>query len=278
VRRRSAAIVIPIAIAGGAVADPGPKPIDPVAVVGSYRVTARWSAACTAPGNATATVALRPVDSLLELDLGALRDGLPALAVDGDAGSVSGRVADLAATLAWRDRGRATLAIDFDTGCTVRATARRDASGLAGCDELLALARIEAGCAAIPAADRRADVAAIERERATWKARKKKLDAACRTRAVPVRAAVETAGCLALPAERVPRSVAVCHDLASLLRRLSSCKSMPARERMSIGAIIDRVDAHLRQSVDPDQADAHALFCSDAMARFVELGQRVGCS
>jgi hypothetical protein len=75
----------------------------------------------------------------------------------------------------------------------------------------------------------------------------------------------------------VPASVRVCHDLAALLRRFSTCKSMPANERVALAAAIDDVDAHLRRPVDPDLVDGAALFCSDAMARFVELGQRVGC-
>jgi len=284
IRPRATSLVILAALAGGVIADPVPEgapandPVDLVAVAGRYQLKLSWTG-CSPAGARKATAELRPIDGRLELELGAVRDGLPTIVVAGDRAKVSGRSEDVAVDLTWTRRGIA-IAIDLDSGCHARGTARRDDVGIAACDELAALARVEVGCSAVDPDTRHEDVAAIDRERAAWgKAtgkRRRAVAAACVQRVDVLRPTLVDAACLPVPSEDAPTMIEECRDLATRIDRLSRCRTLTDQARTQLRDMLGQISVHLVDS-DPDAVFLARQVCLRQEEVVRELAPRLGC-
>jgi hypothetical protein len=276
-----ALILLAMLAASAALADPAAAPpaVDPIDVVGRYTATLRWTG-CSAPGARAAELELRSVDRALELDLAPAQPGLGAVAVDGDGRRLAGGQADLAVTLAFGKRGVVAFTLALDAGCKARGTLRRASAKIDSCDRLAALARIEAGCAAIAAADRREDVAAVDGELPAWArlrgARKRDAAAACTVRAAVLESALTDAACLALPADAAPIPVPACRDLASLIARLQRCPALPDDVRTQLRQVLVQIATTI-EPADRDRLDPTAMLCTDMTRELQEIQGRFGC-
>jgi hypothetical protein len=202
-----ASIIVLAVLAGSVLADPATDsagPVDPVAVVGRYQGKLTWSH-CDPPGAKAPIVALTPIDSRLELDVSAARDGLSPIVIAGDAHQLTGTAADVTATLTFSGK-KTELVITLESGCTAKGAVKRIGAGIAACDELAALARVEAGCGAVAADARLEDVAAIDAELPAWAKTKgtarQKARAACEVRVAALRPTLVDAACLAVAVDR----------------------------------------------------------------------------
>jgi hypothetical protein len=281
---RAASIVFVLALAGGVVADPavavddGAGPVDPVAVAGRYKTKLLWSG-CDPAGAKTPVVSLAPIDGRLELDLGPARDGLSAIVVAGDSRSLTGTMSDVTATLAFGAKS-AELSIELTSGCRARGTAKRETTGIAACDELVALARVEDGCGAIAPANRLEDVTAVDAEATSWAkakgAKKKSTDAACSVRVAALRPALTDAACLAVPAEDTPTLLPECRDLAASIAKLSQCRALDATTRTMLRDMLGQISVHAVHT-DAGSISVARQVCLRQVEELRELAPRIGC-
>ena len=281
----ASALVAAIAVAGPVPPPPesplaDPKAIDPIDVVGTYTATLRWTR-CSVPGARTAALEVRSVDRKLELDLGPAQEGLGVIGIDGDARKLAGTAADLGVTLVRKKRGAYAITIELDAGCRARGTLRRAASGIAPCDRLVTLARIEAGCSAIAVADRIGDLAELATEQATWTglrgARKREAATACHARAAPLHSELIDAACVELPADAAPRPVPACRAVAAQMARLARCPSLPADKRAQLRTALAQIATAVDPDTHPNVVDTASMFCAEVGMQLEDLGAQHGC-
>jgi len=201
---------------------------------GDYSGKLAWTS-CSVPGAATATIAIDAVDGALKVELARAADWLPALSLlEEDDGTLQGKQADLAVTLAHPAANRVDVAIDLESGCRARGRLVR-AAGKAGpaCDRLVAWARIESRCTKLRAP-------ALEN-----KLGKLKPSDRCDARATAVEHELIDAGCAPNPA--AAKGVAVCLATVAQADRLERCASAP-RENATILSRVAHTHADAAQT------------------------------
>ncbi len=247
-------IVLVAILAGAVLADPATDPgvdaagpVDPVAVVGRYQAKLTWSH-CAPAGTKAPVVTLSPIDSRLELDLAPARDGLGAVVIAGDSHQLTGTAADVTATLTFGAK-KTELVVALESGCTAKGTVKRIGSAIAACDELAALARIEAGCGAVAADARLEDVTAIDAELPVWaKAKgtaKQEARVACEGRVAALRPALVDAACVAVAVEDQPTLLPECRDLAARVNQLMGCRTIDARTKAALRDALPNIHVEL---------------------------------
>lgn len=243
-------IVLVAILAGGVLADPAVDtagPVDPVAVVGRYQGKLTWSH-CAPAGAKAPVVTLSPIDSRLELDLSAARDGLGAIVIAGDAHQLTGTAADVTATVTFGAK-KTELVIALESGCTAKGAVKRIGSAIAACDDLAALARIEAGCGAVAADARLEDVAAIDADLPVWAKTKgsarQEARVGCEARVAKLRPALVDAACVAVPAEDAPTLLPECRDLAARVNQLMGCRTIDARTKAALRDALPNIHVEL---------------------------------
>jgi hypothetical protein len=275
------ALAILTVLAGGVLADPlrvRGEPVDPIAIVGRYQAKVTWTH-CTPPGARTGVIDLDQLDSRFELQLEALRDGLPPVVVAGDARKLSGRSGDVEVSMMWGTRAIG-FAIVLDSGCTAQGTLRRETTKIPACDELVALAHIEAGCTAVAADARLEDLTALDRERIGWGKtsgkRRRVAAATCSQRVATLRPALIDAACVAVPVEEAPTMLAECRDLATRIARLSACRTLPDTVRGQLRDMLGQTAVHLVDATE-DEVDVARQICLRQDEVLRELSPRLGC-
>jgi hypothetical protein len=200
------------------------------------------------------------------------------MVVTGDGEALAGSSGDVGVVLRWGKRG--TVAITLDSGCRARGTARLVATGIAACDELAALARVEAGCPRVAAAARLEDVAALDGVHASWARatgkRRRATEAACRQRALAIRPALVDAACLAIPTDDVPTLIEECRDLAARIARLSQCRTLRADVRTDLGTMLGQIATHTVHA-DADAVEVTRQSCLRQSQDVQDLARRLGC-
>lgn len=284
---RALAIGIVTVVAGGVVADPlrvPGEPFDPIAKVGRYQAKLTWSH-CSPPGARTGVIDLDQFDSRLELQLEALRDGLPPIVVAGDDHQLSGRSGDVEVSMSWgRERAGGVrtigLAIVLDSGCTAQGTVRRETTKIPACDELVALANIERGCTAVAADARLEDLTALARERIGWGKttgkRRRAAAATCTRRVAALRPALVNAACVAVPVEDAPTMLGECRDLATRIARLSQCRTLPDTVRTQLRDMLGQTAVHLVDATEAE-VDVARQICLRQDEVLRDLSPRLGC-
>jgi len=198
---------------------------------GDYSGKLAWTS-CSAPGASTATIAIDAVDGALKVELARAADWLPALSLlEEEDGTLQGRQADLAVTLAHPAANAVDVAIDLESGCRARGRlVRAPSKAGAACDRLVAWARIEARCTKLHAPALEKKLGKLER---------------CEARATAVEHELIDAGCAPNPA--AAKGVAVCLATVAQAERLERCASAP-RENAVILSRVAHTDADAAQT------------------------------
>jgi hypothetical protein len=184
---------------------------------GDYSGKLVWTS-CSVPGASTATIAIDAVDGALVVELARAADWLPALSLlEEEDGTLQGRQADLAVTLAHPAANAVDVTIDLESGCRARGRlVRAPSKAGAACDRLVAWARIESRCTKLHAPPLEKKLGKLDR---------------CEARATAVEHELIDAGCAPNPA--AAKGVAVCLATVAQAERLERCASAP-RENSTI--------------------------------------------
>lgn len=217
--------------------------------VGDYTGKLAWRG-CAVPGSASGTVAIDAVDAVVSIDSAALGGGLRAMSLveSDDDGGWSGQQGDVqlrvtrakpAAALAATATATAAtatttataattaaidLAIELDSGCTVRGQLARPTTSVAACDRLVGWSRIEARCSKLAQQNRKPleDAALIAKTR--WRP----ADAErCAARAEKLELSLIDAGCAPHPDRAIGTRAPECQRLVDTAARVARCKTLP---------------------------------------------------
>ncbi len=246
--------------------------------VGTWTGKASWKS-CTAAGADELTVTVSWHDGTLWIDGGALYEGLGEVATETrPGGAVVHEVDEL--TIALRAgkqsrKGKATAAtLTLSTAaCTMTAKVTRAGSGIAACDDLVALASAAAGCGLDGDDDPAAEVAG-------WRDltgnRRRKAATACATRAAELRTTLVAEQCL--PPDGDPSDVAECRDTWRLAQRLVQCQRLPAEHKAATLQGIAELKRSLRSLHDrADAQDVAAAACRDTSETLRVSVDALGC-
>ena len=201
---------------------------------GDYSGKLAWTS-CSVPGASTATIAIDAVDGALKVELARAADWLPALSLlEEEDGTLQGRQADLAVTLAHPAANAVDVAIDLESGCRARGRlVRAPSKAGTACDRLVAWARIESRCTKLRAPP-------LEK-----KLGKPKSSDRCEARAIAVEHELIDAGCA--PNPTAAKGIAACLATVAQAERLDRCASAP-RENATILLRVAHNDADAAQT------------------------------
>jgi hypothetical protein len=188
--------------------------------VGEYRGTLLWRK-CTAAGEKAAAIALDAVDGAMRIDLAPAGAALKTMSLTQDDAAWVAQDGDLHVRVTRGKPNTIVLAIDYDSGCTMRATLSRVAMKAPACDRLLAWARVEDRCT--KPGDRIEDFLAVAKTK--WKASDA---AACRARADKLELALIDRGCAPNPDPDVGTRAVQCRALVDATTKLKRCGRVPA--------------------------------------------------
>ncbi|MCA9674950.1 MAG: hypothetical protein H6708_18420 [Kofleriaceae bacterium] len=263
--------------------------------IGTWTGTATWTD-CTAPGPDELSVDIRWRDDAVAIDGAALFDGLGELWPDVVDGGLRATASDVTVTLATKakaTKGKATkgkpakgkatatsspraVAITLSTaaGCTMSATLTRAGTGIAACDDLVALAAASTSCDDVTVDDDPGD------EVAGWRgldrAGRRAAAAQCQRRADDLREHMIAAACL--PVDDDPSQIPACNDTWRLGLRINRCDRIDAEQKRSYGEHVASLRRSLRSLHGRDGAAALAAErCQETAAMLTETLEWLGC-
>ncbi len=265
--------VITGCLVASSVALAAPKPDDPKPItwadwVGTYQGPLTWSS-CTPAGVKSAALALEISDGVASIDLAPTRPGMPSLSLISDDKGWSGRQGDLAVTLARPKPDAIDIAIDLDSGCTMRGHLTR-ASVVPACAALTGWGRIEARCTKLPGS-------AVEDFSKLSSTKWKPADAdRCTARAAKLERALVDAGCAPHPDPLIGIRARDCRELGQVAARLSRCGNLPETIKSGIlrsaGAL-----SSASQSADRSTLPYVEQQCRDTKASLAAVATRFSC-
>jgi hypothetical protein len=247
--------------------------------VGDYQGKLRWTG-CTAPGPESATVAIDATDAVMRVDLAPVSSGLQAMTLVTDEHEVGWQAqqGDVTTRLGRPAEGVIELAVDLDSGCSVRGSLKRASSGIAACDRLVAWSRIEGKCTKLTG-PRLELPARLVRQRETWaKARGEErsvLAAQCDTRSAKVETELVDAGCAPNPDVGLVDS-ADCRRLASIAAKLERCGGVPATVKSEISVMTMQLLGG-SQTVDASSRPVVDAQCQAAATRVADMAPKFRC-
>lgn len=198
--------------------------------VGAYRGKLVWRRTCTAPGEQQATLALDAIDGAVTIDLAPAGGGLRALSLTEERAGWAAQQGDVHVTVTRPRANAIDVVVTLESGCAMHGTLTRPVTGIASCDQLVGLARIEAACTKRGDAPLE-DPAALAKERLTWKPAVKGLAARCTARGEKVRTALVTAGCAPIDGSDGRGGDAPhCRALLAVSTKLAQCPSVSPQE------------------------------------------------
>jgi len=243
--------------------------------VGDWEGKLTWGR-CAAAGHGKATLAIDAIDGALALDLAPAGGALRALSlVEGDAG-MSAQDGDIAVHVTQQKPNGVELAIDYDSGCTVRATLTRETTGIAACDRLVGWARIEARCTKLETHAPLEAPAKLVNQRAAWSAARgdalTKLAAQCDSRAAKVESELQRSGCAPLLA---PTTSPQCRKLHQVAGRAQQCTALPSAVRTAAHDVAFQLTG--AQTDDAASAELVGAECGAAVERLESWLQLYAC-
>ncbi len=271
-------VLVGLALVGAVVATAAPnEPVKWADWVGDYQGKLRW-AGCTAVGADSATLAIDATDAVMRVDLAPLGSGLEAMTLVDDDATWQAQQGDITTRLARTHDGTVELAVELDSGCSIRGSLKRASAGIAACDRLVAWSRIEGKCTKLTG-PRLEQPARLVRQRETWAKAKgderTALAAQCETRSSKVETELVDAGCAPNPEVGLVDS-ADCRRLAAIAAKLSRCGGVPATVKNEISIMTmqllggsQNVDASSRPVVDAQ--------CQAAATHVAELAPKFRC-
>ncbi|CAN5182993.1 hypothetical protein BH11MYX1_BH11MYX1_57810 [soil metagenome] len=263
---------------GAGLATAAPAPLSWADWVGDYTGKLKWGG-CTIDGEPSATVALDAIDGAIAIDLSSAGGALGTLSLVEDNAGWLGQKGDVSVKLAHGDNA-ISLAVELESGCTMRATLKRPSVGIAACDELDAWARIEDHCSKL-AKPRLESLARVVRQRSEWtKARgdaRTALAGQCKARAAKVATELADAGCAPDPNPASTRGPD-CQALRHTAAKLSRCTTLPfelatslAHEANQLASAVSGAETETSLKVVEKQCRAMKVELTDA-------AQQAGCS
>jgi hypothetical protein len=276
---RPAPVVVVAALATVALATPAPPPATTWADwVGEWEGKLKWKG-CISDGVAAALLPIEASDGAVELDLGAARGGLGPVSLVEDNAGWAGQRGDVTVHVARGKADALELAVDFDSGCQLRATLKRPTVGIAACDRLAAWARIEARCSKLSRPPLE-DAARLAHQRATWAdARgqaRGKLATQCDARAAKVASELVDAGCAPNPDPQIGLRGAECHALQTTAARLARCTNVPHDLRSVLAQMANDLVAAAQTAEGPSLAHIETE-CRNVREQLVTASQQAGC-
>lgn len=242
--------------------------------VGDYGGKLAWRG-CTAPGAASAVVAIDAVDAVVSIDLARLGGGLRAMSLVEEEGGWAGQQGDVTVRIARaKAAGSIDLAVELESGCTVRGQLARAGSGVAACDRLAGWSRIEARCGKLAQRGQKPleDAALIAKTK--WRAADGEQ---CTARAAKLELSLIDAGCAPHPDPAIGARAPECLRLVDATARAVRCKTMPPE----LEAELSR-KAHLlgaaSQTAEPATLGVVEQQCRDARAVLASIATRFQCA
>jgi hypothetical protein len=195
--------------------------------VGVWRGAATWTD-CTAPGPDELAIALRWQDLAPVIDGAAIFDGLGELwpEIDED-GVMTATSNDVTIALRPGKRGKVTIKLTTASQCKMIAKLTRDGTGIAACDDVIALASVASSCGDVTVAEEPSAHASAAGA-LTGKA-KKRAAAQCKDDAAELRARLVAAECL--PVANDPSLSPACEPTWRLVARIGRCDRLPVETK-----------------------------------------------
>lgn len=276
---RGNGMLIALALAAGiAGASAAPAPLTWADWVGDYTGKLKW-AGCTIDGQPSATVSLDAIDGVIAVDLASAGDALGELSLVEDNAGWRGQKRDVTVKLAHADNAL-TLAVDLESGCTMRATLKRPSVGIAACDELDAWARIEDHCSRL-AKPRLESLARVVRQRSEWlKARgegRATLATRCKARAAKVATELADVGCAPDPGPASTRGPA-CFALRQTAAKLSRCTTLPFDLATSLAHDANQLASAVAGAETEISLEVVEKRCRAMKIELTDAAQQAGCS
>jgi hypothetical protein len=196
--------------------------------LGTWSGTATWKG-CSVEGASELAVAVTWHDGTLWLDGAAIYEGLGEVMPEVREGGVLVHEADgLSVTLRPGKARKATLTLETAAKCRMTAKLARDGTGIAPCDDLIALARVATACP-IDVDDDPSDE--VEGWRALKGKAKKRAGAKCTARADALRERLVASDCV--PPDDDPADLAECQVVWRVAQRLTRCGHLPVEWKQS---------------------------------------------
>lgn len=247
--------------------------------VGDWEGKLKW-AGCTLDGEASASLPFDATDGAIAIDLTPAGGALAPMTLVENGTGWQGQKGDVSVKLAHGKDNAIDLAVELESGCSMHATLKRSAVGIAACDELAGWARIEDHCTKL-AKPRLESLARLVRQRSEWqKARgdgRATLATQCKARAAKVAAELIDAGCAPDPnpvGERGPE----CHALRQTAAKLARCSTLPFDLATSLAHDANQ----LASAVAGAESDASLRVverqCREMRAQITESAQQAGCA
>jgi hypothetical protein len=225
--------------------------------VGDFRGSLTWRR-CTAPGEPTATLAFDAIDGATRIDLAPAGAALRALSLTPEDEAWVAQDGDVQLRVSRNKPNTIDVAIDYESGCTVRGRLARKTSGVPACDRLLGWSRIETACT--KTSTKLEDHAALARH--AWK----KTDAArCSTRADKLALAMVDAGCAPHPDPNIGHRAVQCRALVELTQKLGRCGRVPREIQQRLTNTASALSS-ASQSAEPATLPYVEQQCKDARA------------
>lgn len=260
-----------------AAASPGPTP-SWAAWVGDYTGKLTW-AGCTIDGEPSATVSVDATDGAVAIELAAAGGALDTLSLVEDNAGWVGRHGDVSVKLTHAESGL-SLAVDLESGCTLRATLKRPSVGIAACDELEAWARIEGRCSKL-AKPRLESLARVVRQRSEWtKARgaaRMTLAGQCQARSIKVATELADVGC-APDLNPVSARGPDCRALRQTAAKLARCTTLPFELATSLAHDANQLASAVSGAETEASLEVVEKQCRAMKIELTDAAQQAGCS
>jgi hypothetical protein len=290
---RALSVVLLGVTASGVRAAPAPAPAPAPALswgdwIGDWEGKLEWTS-CTADGAARAKLPIDASDGAVSIDLAPAGSALREMSLAEDGTGWIGQQADV--TVRLRRVPRATgqgstrstdmieLAIDLESGCSVRGTLARGTVGIPECDRLAAWARVEAQCTKLsrPPLENPARVA---RQRAEWaKASgeaRTKIAAQCTARGTKLESSLIDAGCAPHADPAIGLRGTECPAMRMTAARIARCTSVPPELRAAFEREVV-VLAAAAQGADKASLPVVDAECKRTREKLLAISQQVGC-
>jgi hypothetical protein len=261
-----------------------PAPASPVVVpwadwVGDWTGKLTWSS-CSAEGAARATISVEAIDGAVSVDLSRAGSALGELSLVPAPTAWTGQQGDVTVHLQRSTKsGGLELAVDLDSGCTVRASLTRTSTGIPACDRLSGWAHVESRCTKLTRPPLE-NPSRLAKQREQWHAAKgearTKLAAQCTTRAAKLETALIAAGCAPDPDPEIGLRGAECQALRSASARLGRCGNVPGDLRAALERQVVVLVA-ASQGADKAALPVVEAECRQARDRLLAVSKQAGC-
>ena len=246
--------------------------------VGDWHGKLRWTS-CIVDGAPAATVRVEATDGAVTIDLAKAGEALGVMSLVEQDGGWIGQHGDVVLHLTRTHGDDLALAVDFGSGCALRATLRRPSVGIPACDRLVAWSAVEARCTKLVRPHLEAQ-ARLVRQEAAWTAARGdaqgRIAAQCTARGAKVEAELVDAGCAPNPDPQVGLRGAECRALREGAAWLGRCSRMPPDVQAAVAQEAMALASAARTARDAELPIVEAQ-CHELRTRIVAAGRHAGC-